>query len=314
MREQKPIQVAQKSMLLSQYNVGDKIGFGGNSVVRCGVRKVGNHPVAIKVMNRRGLKPHQIKSVRNEVEILKSLDHSNIVKFLDFFEEGDFSYLVTEHISGGELYDRIVAKSFYDETQAKVLFETLLKAVKYLHDRKIVHRDLKPENLMLKDADNDINLAIIDFGFAAQTDGTETLTGPCGSLNYCAPEVLQEKPHGLPVDMWSCGVILYVMLSGCYPFEDDDQRTLHHKITQGIFTFYEGHRAIVSEDAKDLIRGLLSVDPLQRLTVDQALSHPWLQKRLHQRETTKHASKYTFGKIMNALRVLRNFKYGKDSR
>jgi serine/threonine protein kinase len=121
--------------------------------------------------------------------------------------------------------------------------------------------------------------------------------------------------------MWSCGVILYVMLSGCYPFEDDDQHTLHHKITQGIFTFYEGHRSIVSEDAKDLIRSLLSVNPLQRLTVDQALSHPWLQKRLfkpsnplHQRETKKHASKCTFGKIMNALRVLRNFKYGKVSR
>lgn len=138
----------------------------------------------------------------------------------------------------------------------------------------------------------------------------------CSAVRFNLPHlnILIFTTIGLPVDMWSCGVILYVMLSGCYPFEDDDQRTLHHKITQGIFTFYEGHRAIVSEDAKDLIRGLLSVDPLQRLTVDQALSHPWLQKRLHQRETTKHASKYTFGKIMNALRVLRNFKYGKDSR
>ena len=127
-------------MLLSHYNIGDKIGFGGNSVVRSGVRKVGNHPVAIKVMNKRGLKPRQITLIRNEVEILKTLDHSNIVKFLDFFEEDDFFYLVTERISGGELFDRIVAKSFYDETQAKVLFETLLKAVKYLHDRKIAHR------------------------------------------------------------------------------------------------------------------------------------------------------------------------------
>lgn len=126
MREQKPIQVAHKPMLLSHYNIGDKIGFGGNSVVRSGVRKVGNHPVAIKVMNKRGLKPRQITLIRNEVEILKTLDHSNIVKFF--------------RISGGELFDRIVAKSFYDETQAKVLFETLLKAVKYLHDRKIAHR------------------------------------------------------------------------------------------------------------------------------------------------------------------------------
>lgn len=126
---------------------------------------------------------------------------------------------------------------------------------------------------------------------------------------------------GLPVDMWSCGVILYVMLSGCYPFEDDDVHMLHHKITHGIFTFYEGHRAIVSEDAKDLIRSLLSVDPLQRLTVDQALNHPWLQKHLlnpsnplHQREVKKHASKCTFGKIMNALRILRNLKSSKVNR
>lgn len=116
MREQKPIQAAHKPMLLSHYNIGDKIGFGGNSVVRSGVRKVGNHPVAIKVMNKRGLKPRQITLIRNEVEILKTLDHSNIVKFLDFFEEDDFFYLVTERISGGELFDRIVAKSFYDET------------------------------------------------------------------------------------------------------------------------------------------------------------------------------------------------------
>jgi len=123
---------------------------------------------------------------------------------------------------------------------------------------------------------------------------------------------------GLPVDMWSCGVILYLLLAGCYPFQDDDQNSLHHKITHGIFSFYEEHRAVVSEDAKDLIRSLLSVDPLQRLTVDQTLNHPWLQERvfgpsnpLHLLESKKHTVKYTFGKIMNAIKILRAFKHSR---
>jgi len=141
MREHKSIQVArQKSILQSHYEVGDKIGFGGNSVVRAGVSKVGNSPVAIKVFNTRGPKPRQIASIRNEIKILKSLDHTNIVRFLDFFMDDECCYLVTERILGGELFDRIVAKSFYNETEAKILFKTLLTTVKYLHDRKIAHR------------------------------------------------------------------------------------------------------------------------------------------------------------------------------
>jgi serine/threonine protein kinase len=171
----------------------------------------------------------------------------------------------------------------------------LLNSIKYLHDKNIVHRDLKPENLLMTSKEDDASVKLADFGFAVIADGF-SITNQCGTPGYIAPEILENKAYGKsnisssisftsliiytigkPVDMWSFGVILYILLGGYPPFHDDNQRALFRKIIKGEYQFHPDYWNTVSEDAKDLIRGLLTVDMKKRLTVDQALAHPWLK-------------------------------------
>jgi calcium/calmodulin-dependent protein kinase I len=190
-------------------------------------------------------------------------------------QEPEKFYVVMEYLDGGELFDRIVKKTFYNEKEARDLVKILLQALKYLHDRSIVHRDLKPENLLMTNKDDDANVKLADFGFAVLADGFNVTT-QCGTPGYMAPEILENKSYGKPVDLWAFGVILYILLGGYPPFHDDNQRVLFRKIIKGEFHFHVEYWSTVSEEAKDLIRGLLTLDMKKRLTVDQALAHPWV--------------------------------------
>lgn len=283
-----------------KYTFGGVLGEGGYGVVKSGQRVTDQHEVAIKILDRKkmSLKPNAESSLRREVFVLQQLNHTNIVHLEEFLETPTNFYLVMEIIGGGELFDRIVVKKTYHEHEAKELCVILLNALKYMHDKNLIHRDIKPENLMLASRDNDINVKLVDFGFATEVDGFN-LNYYCGTLSYMAPEIISNMSYGTytllflcfqidwsnqvflcfpgkPVDMWSFGVVLYILLGGYPPFYDKSQMMLSRKITKAAYCFHEGYWDAVSEEGKDLIQKLLVVDYAKRLTVDQALAHPWI--------------------------------------
>lgn len=245
-------------------------------MVKLGISNIDKKKVAVKIVTRNGLSADDEESLRAEVRILTDLNHPNIVRAFDFFEEEKYFYVVLEYLDGGELFDRIVKKTFYNEKEARDLVVVLLRAIKYLHDGDVIHRDLKPENLIMTSKNDDANVKLADFGFAAKVDGFN-ITTQCGTPGYIAPEIIETKPYGKPVDMWSFGVILYILLGGYPPFHDDNQRVLFRKIVKGDYAFHPDYWKGVSEEAKDLIRGLLNLDMTKRLTVDQALAHSWVK-------------------------------------
>lgn len=261
---------------IEQYELGEVLGTGAFSVVKMATGKDGEK-LAVKVVERRNLGPGDLDAMRSEVKLLGELDHPNIIKLHGWYEEEATLYMALELCEGGELFDRIVSKTFYTEKEARDLVRTLLGTVKHLHDQNIIHRDLKPENLLLVDKKDDANLKIADFGFAKKHDSlTEVLKTQCGTPGYVAPEILKSSPYGAPVDMWSIGVITYILLGGYPPFHDDNQSRLFQKIKRGRFSFHPQYWDPISHGAKDLIARMLTVDPAERITADQALQHPWV--------------------------------------
>jgi len=260
----------------SVYRIGKVLGEGAFSVVKLATNKKTNQKFAVKCIDRNGLPADDEASLRQEVDILTQMDHDNIVRLVDFFEEEKFFYVVLEFLEGGELFDRIVKKSFYNEKEARDLVYIMLSAMKYCHDRNVVHRDLKPENLLLTSPDDDANVKIADFGFAIKANGPMSLATQCGTPGYVAPEILSTQPYGKAVDMWSIGVITYILLGGYPPFHDDNQKNLFKKIKRGDYQFHPEYWGSVSDEAKDLISNLLKTNPNERYTVDQCLNHSWL--------------------------------------
>lgn len=268
-----------RSGINSIYEIGEKLGEGGYSTVKKGTHIQTKEKVAIKICNREGISKEDEQALRDEVQILKELDHPNVISCRDFFEEKDKFYVVLELVEGGELFDKIVEKSFYNEKEARDLVKLLLNTLKYLHDKKIVHRDLKPENLLLKSKKDVSHVKLADFGFAVKTTGPESVKDKCGTPGYIAPEILKNNAgYGVQADMWSFGVIFFILLGGYPPFHDDNQKKLFRKILKADFQFHPDYWKGVSDDAKDLIQNLLIVDPYKRLTVDQALQHKWILK------------------------------------
>ncbi|RLN55717.1 hypothetical protein BBJ28_00012413 [Nothophytophthora sp. Chile5] len=266
-----------------QYALGKVIGSGTFSVVRIAVHRPSGQRYAIKCIKRDGLVAEDIEALTTEVAILKQMNHPNIMILHDFFVEEKFYYLVTEFMEGGELFDRIVEKR-----EARDLVKLLLEAIKYCHDANIVHRDLKPENLLLTSKDDDASIKLADFGFAKKVEvDSDGLVTACGTPGYVAPEILEGKPYGKTVDIWSIGVITYILLCGYPPFHDDNHNALFKKIKKGKFQFDSPYWDHVSDDAKDLISQMLVVDPEKRYsvavvvadcraTVDQLLAHRWV--------------------------------------
>ncbi|CAM9966797.1 unnamed protein product, partial [Phaeothamnion confervicola] len=254
----------------------EELGRGAYSTVRVGVNKETGKRVAVKCIERARLRPADVGALRQEAGLLAQLRHPNIVELYGFFEEPEMFYMPLELCDGGELFDRIVVKQFYTEREARDLVRTLLTAVAYCHANGVVHRDLKPENLLLVSKDDDTSIKIADFGFAKAAGGVDVLQTQCGTPGYVAPEILRNIAYGAPVDMWSIGVITYILLAGYPPFSDDNQARLFLKIKKGRFQFHEQYWGGVSEEAKDLIRQLLIVLPEGRITADAALQHPWV--------------------------------------
>lgn len=273
-------------MLKVVYKLGDVLGEGAFSVVKLAVNRKTGQKVAVKCIDRQGLPEEDTNSLRQEVAIMKSLKHKNIVEFIDFFEEEKFFYVVLEFLEGGELFDRIVKKNFYNEKEARDVVKVILDGMKYCHDKGIAHRDMKPENLLLTSKEDDSFVKIADFGFAIRGAQKSALTTQCGTPGYVAPEILQNQPYDKSVDMWSIGVITYILLGGYPPFHDDNQKALFKKIKSGEFEFHDEYWDCVSAEAKDFISKLIVVNPKNRMNCDEAHNHPWLQ--LDTRELAGH--------------------------
>jgi len=260
------------------YTLKGVLGTGAFSTVKEGLHK--NAPpgisYAVKIVDRNKLTEEDAAALLDEVAILKEFEHAHVIKLFDFFEEPNTYYLVMERMSGGELFDRIVAKLYYNEKEARDVCKTLLDAVNYCHVNHVAHRDLKPENLLLSSEDNDSDIKIADFGFAKRVFVPNSLTTQCGTPGYVAPEILEGLPYDTKSDMWSVGVILYILLGGYPPFIEKNQRDLFRKIRRGEYEFHEEYWGSVSKEAKDLISSLLTIDPKRRLGAGDALRNDWI--------------------------------------
>ena len=218
--------------------------------------------------------------LKTEVSIMQRLDHPNIIKLHDLYRTDKHYYLVMELATGGELFDRILARGTYSELDAARMVSQITDALQYIHSMNIVHRDLKPENMIFKDKTESSKLLLTDFGLSRGVKTNQFLSTCCGSPHYIAPEVLQNKGHGTQVDMWSLGVIAYVLLCGYTPFwggEEDSVEKLYQAIVSCDFQFEDEAWADISELAKEFITKLLILDPNHRMTAKGAMNHPWLK-------------------------------------
>lgn len=257
------------------YDIGLKLGDGGFASVYRAVQRRTDDVVAVKVFDRRSMSPAEQTALHQEKSILLRLAHPHIIKCLDIFEEPSSFYIVMELVSGGELFARLAHKKSYSEEEARNVIVTLLSAIRHCHDNHIVHRDLKPENLLLENDLDDSKIKLIDFGSAAHAVGN-TLEGYIGTPGYIAPEMIELRAHGKPVDMWAIGIITYILLVGYLPFEANSRMQYKKKVLRGEVPFDPRHWSKVSPEAQDLIRKLLLLDENNRLTASQALRHPWV--------------------------------------
>jgi len=259
------------------YEVTDKVlGLGNFSQVKMGIDKESGEQVAIKIVDKSSVK-HKPEMLTNEVDILLQVDHPNIIKLLDLFNCDKYLYLVMELVTGGELFDRIVEREQYSERDAKEVMKQLFSSIDYIHSKGIVHRDLKPENLLLEDDDNDTKIKMTDFGLSKIYSQEFMMSTACGTPGYVAPEILNCGGYDPAVDMWSAGVIMYILLCGYPPFYSENDAQLFESILEANYHFHSPYWDDVSTEAKDLIKKLLVVDPKDRLTAKQALEAAWFK-------------------------------------
>jgi len=259
----------------SRFTFGRVLGQGAFSVVKEGVDKKTSQKVAIKVIQKTTVAGDDIKLLRREVHNLKALDHPNILKLYDVYEDDKQFFLIMELVQGKELFDKIVERGQYSEKDASHISRQFVAAIEYLHSKGIAHRDLKPENLLSIGSGEKEVLKVADFGLS-KNFGDEKMMTSCGSPGYVAPEVLECESYGKEVDMWSIGVIIYILLVGYPPFYADNDPALFKKIMACDYEFGEGWD-VISESAKDLLRHLIVKDPKKRFTATAALNHPWLK-------------------------------------
>ncbi|KAG7395543.1 hypothetical protein PHYBOEH_003632 [Phytophthora boehmeriae] len=260
------------------YDVGAQLGRGRFSKVCEATHKTTGVKTAVKVIDKSKLQLTEKELLRTEIAILKLVRHPNIIRLHDVYEDRQYIFIVTELVSGGELFNRIVGRARYTEAEARLVMSPLLESVSYLHRLGIVHRDLKPENILCGETLTDLKIA--DFGLSKLVHPEELMKMPCGTLNYVAPEVLALVGYGREADIWSLGVIMYLLLRGELPFygkakSEVIQKTLHAEINLETDAAWRS----ISPAGKSLLRGLLTKDPAHRLTAHDALQHEWFSAK-----------------------------------
>uniref|UniRef100_A0A671QM91 calcium/calmodulin-dependent protein kinase n=1 Tax=Sinocyclocheilus anshuiensis TaxID=1608454 RepID=A0A671QM91_9TELE len=272
---------------------------GAFSVVRRCVKISSGQEYAAKIINTKKLSARDHQKLEREARICRLLKHPNIVRLHDSISEEGFHYLVFDLVTGGELFEDIVAREYYSEADASHCIQQILESVHHCHVNGIVHRDLKPENLLLASKMKGAAVKLADFGLAIEVQGDQQAWfGFAGTPGYLSPEVLRKDPYGKPVDMWACGVILYILLVGYPPFWDEDQHRLYQQIKAGAYDFPSPEWDTVTPDAKDLINKMLTINPSKRITAAEALKHPWICQRstvasmMHRQETVECLKKF----------------------
>uniref|UniRef100_A0A670JZ17 calcium/calmodulin-dependent protein kinase n=1 Tax=Podarcis muralis TaxID=64176 RepID=A0A670JZ17_PODMU len=259
------------------------------------------------------------QKLEREARICRLLKHSNIVRLHDSISEEGFHYLVFDLVTGGELFEDIVAREYYSEADASHCIQQILEAVLHCHQMGVVHRDLKPENLLLASKCKGAAVKLADFGLAIEVQGDQQAWfGFAGTPGYLSPEVLRKEAYGKPVDIWACGVILYILLVGYPPFWDEDQHKLYQQIKAGAYDFPSPEWDTVTPEAKNLINQMLTINPAKRITAHEALKHPWVCQRstvasmMHRQETVECLKKFNArrklkGAILTTMLATRNF-------
>ncbi|XP_077426314.1 calcium/calmodulin-dependent protein kinase type II delta 2 chain isoform X3 [Vanacampus margaritifer] len=307
-----------------EYQLFEELGKGAFSVVRRCVKISSGQEYAAKIINTKKLSARDHQKLEREARICRLLKHPNIVRLHDSISEEGFHYLVFDLVTGGELFEDIVAREYYSEADASHCIQQILESVHHCHVNGIVHRDLKPENLLLASKLKGAAVKLADFGLAIEVQGDQQAWfGFAGTPGYLSPEVLRKDPYGKPVDMWACGVILYILLVGYPPFWDEDQHRLYQQIKAGAYDFPSPEWDTVTPEAKDLINKMLTINPSKRITASEALKHPWICQRstvasmMHRQETVECLKKFNArrklkGAILTTLLVTRNFSAAKS--
>ncbi|KAM4726495.1 LOW QUALITY PROTEIN: calcium/calmodulin-dependent protein kinase type II subunit alpha [Anableps anableps] len=307
-----------------EYQLYEELGKGAFSVVRRCVKVLSGQEYAAKIINTKKLSARDHQKLDREARICRLLKHPNIVRLHDSISEEAHHYLIFDLVTGGELFEDIVAREYYSEADASHCIQQILEAVLHCHQMGVVHRDLKPENLLLASKSKGAAVKLADFGLAIEVEGDQQAWfGFAGTPGYLSPEVLRKDPYGKAVDLWACGVILYILLVGYPPFWDEDQHRLYQQIKAGAYDFPSPEWDTVTPEAKDLINKMLTINPAKRITAAEALKHPWISHRstvascMHRQETVECLKKFNArrklkGAILTTMLATRNFSGGKS--
>ncbi|XP_026066618.1 calcium/calmodulin-dependent protein kinase type II subunit beta-like isoform X33 [Carassius auratus] len=307
-----------------EYQLYEELGKGAFSVVRRCVKLSTGQEYAAKIINTKKLSARDHQKLEREARICRLLKHPNIVRLHDSISEEGFHYLLFDLVTGGELFEDIVAREYYSEADASHCIHQILDSVHHIHQHDIVHRDLKPENLLLASKCKNAAVKLADFGLAIEVQGDQQAWfGFAGTPGYLSPEVLRKEAYGKPVDIWACGVILYILLVGYPPFWDEDQHKLYQQIKAGAYDFPSPEWDTVTPEAKNLINQMLTINPSKRITAQEALKHPWVCQRstvasmMHRQETVECLKKFNArrklkGAILTTMLVSRNFSAAKS--
>ncbi|KAM9717881.1 calcium/calmodulin-dependent protein kinase type II delta 1 chain isoform 15-T15 [Menidia menidia] len=307
-----------------EYQLYEELGKGAFSVVRRCMKISSGQEYAAKIINTKKLSARDHQKLEREARICRLLKHANIVRLHDSISEEGFHYLVFDLVTGGELFEDIVAREYYSEADASHCIQQILESVNHCHLNGIVHRDLKVKNLLLASKLKGAAVKLADFGLAIEVQGDQQAWfGFAGTPGYLSPEVLRKDPYGKPVDMWACGVILYILLVGYPPFWDEDQHRLYQQIKAGAYDFPSPEWDTVTPEAKDLINKMLTINPAKRVTATDALKHPWICQRstvasmMHRQETVECLKKFNArrklkGAILTTMLATRNFSAAKS--
>uniref|UniRef100_A0A4W5RMV5 calcium/calmodulin-dependent protein kinase n=1 Tax=Hucho hucho TaxID=62062 RepID=A0A4W5RMV5_9TELE len=302
------------------FQLYEELGKGAFSVVRRCVKLCTGQEYAAKIINTKKLSARDHQKLEREARICRLLKHSNIVRLHDSISEEGFHYLLFDLVTGGELFEDIVAREYYSEADASHCIQQILEAVLHCHQSGVVHRDLKNTIPTVKHGGSSIMLwgSFSSAGTRKLVRIEGMMVSFAGTPGYLSPEVLRKEAYGKPVDIWACGVILYILLVGYPPFWDEDQHKLYQQIKAGAYDFPSPEWDSVTPEAKNLINQMLTINPAKRITAQEALKHPWVSQRstvasmMHRQETVECLKKFNArrklkGAVLTAMLVTRNF-------
>ena len=278
--------------LLEIYDVKNKLGSGKFGLVKLGIHKKTGEKVAIKIMKKSTMDSSDLELVRTEIEILKICQHPNIIRLYNVFENADYLYIIMEYCYGGDLFSYLENRHFrLSEKRASTIIHQMATAVYYMHSFGVVHRDLKPENVLMTSTDEDSDIRILDFGLSKILGPYEKCDEPYGTLTYCAPEIIVDEPYSKPVDLWSLGVMTYLMVSGKLPFNSEDENEIARQVVYDEPNYTRNPIwKTISPECLDFIKRLLEKDQNKRMTIKEVLEHKWIKMYDDNKQSEKRKS------------------------